>query len=339
MGVSKRTCIIIHAQRWSLVARDVDEKLLITVARLYYEEAKGQAEVARMLDTSQAKVSRLLRMARSRGIIRITVAQFEPRCAALELQLQRRFPLRNAIVIRTPAKSTPVQVRGVVGHAAGPAVAGLIHSGAIVGIAGGRSLHQMVNWMKSEETRGVRVIQLMGNVEATASEVDAVELGRTLADRMHGTFHALNVPALVADRAARDVFLAHSQIGGVCDLYKDVDVALVGVGAPDNSVFVSRGVLSERDIEYLRSRGTVGEICGRFFDAAGRECDTSYRDRVIAVSLDQLRATREVVGVVTGADRAAAVRAAIRGQLLKSLVIDEVGAAAVLEINGNSRPA
>ena len=287
--------------------RTVDDKLLITVAKLYYEEGKSQAEVAHLLDTSQAKVSRLLGMARSRGIIRITVAKFEPRNAALELQLQRRFFLRHAIVIKRPAKSTPPQVRGMVGHAAAPTIAELIHPGAIVGIAGGRTLHQVINWIKPEEAKGVRVVQLMGSVEATVSELDAMELGRILAERMHGTFHTLNAPAIVADRATRDVFLAHSQISGVCEFYRDVDVALVGVGAPDNSVFVSRGVLSENNVEYLRKRGTVGEICGRFFDSTGRECDTMYRERVIGIELDQLRAIKEVIGVVTGADRAAAV--------------------------------
>jgi deoxyribonucleoside regulator len=319
------------------VPRSVDEKLLITVAKLYYEEGKSQAEVAELLDTSQAKVSRLLSTARSRGIIRITVAEFEPRNAALERQLQRHFFLRHAIVIKRPVKSTTTQVRGMVGHAAAPMVAELIHPGAIVGVAGGRTLRQVINWVRSEEAKGVRVVQLMGSIEATVSELDAMELGRVLAERLHGAFHALNAPAIVADRATRDVFLANSQISGVCEFYKDVDVALVGVGAPDNSVFVSRGVLTENNIEYLRKRGTIGEICGRFFDASGRECDTTYRDRVIGIDLDQLRVMKEVVGVVTGADRAEAVRAAIRGGLLKSLVIDQVGAEAVLGIEGSEQ--
>jgi deoxyribonucleoside regulator len=316
------------------VAQTVDEKLLITVAKLYYEEGKSQAEVAQLLDASQAKVSRLLGAARSRGIIRITVAQFEPRDADLESQLRRRFSLRHAIVIATPIKSSPPQVRGMVGHAAAPMVAELIHAGTIVGVAGGRTLHQVINWVKPEEPKGVRVVQLMGSIEATVSELDAMELGRVLAGRMRGTFHALNAPAIVADRTTRDVFLANSQISGVCEFYRNVDVALVGVGSPGNSVFVSRGVLSEDNIEYLRKRGAVGEICGRFFDASGQECDTAYRDRVIGIDLDRLRSIEEVVGVVTGADRAAAVRAAIHGKLLKSLVIDQVGAEAVLAVDG-----
>ncbi|MBN2022122.1 MAG: hypothetical protein JW809_04960 [Pirellulales bacterium] len=312
------------------MSRNIDEKLLILVAKLYYEEGKSQAEVAEMLDASQAKVSRLLKLARSRGIIRITVAQFEPRHTALELELQKRFFLRHVVVVKQPAKATPVQVRGMVGHAAAPTVAQLIPPGGIVGVAGGRTLHQVINWVKGENAKGVRVVQLMGSIEANTSALDAIELGRTLAERMQGAFYALNAPAIVSDRTTRDVFLRHDQIRGIWDLYKNVDVALVGVGSLDDSVFIERRVFSPKDIEYLRRQGAAGEILGRFFDHEGQECQTVFRDRVIGMELDRVRAVKEVVGVVVGADRAASVRAAMRGRLLKSLVIDQAGAEAIL---------
>jgi DNA-binding transcriptional regulator LsrR (DeoR family) len=80
----------------------------------------------------------------------------------------------------------------------------------------------------------------------------------------------------------------------------------------------------------LERAGAVGEICGRFFDARGNECATAWRDRVISVQLTQLRAIPQVVGVVSGSDRSAAILAAVRGGILKSLVIDEIGANALL---------
>ncbi len=51
---------------------------------------------------------------------------------------------------------------------------------------------------------------------------------------------------------------------------------------------------------------------------------------MISIELDKLRRIPEVIGITNGADRARAVCAALRGKLLKSLVIDEAGAAAVL---------
>jgi DNA-binding transcriptional regulator LsrR (DeoR family) len=107
-------------------------------------------------------------------------------------------------------------------------------------------------------------------------------------------------------------------------------MALVGVGTLENSVFLERGVLGPADIAELRAACAVGEILGRFYDAEGRECPTPYRERVVSLDLESLGRIPKRVGIVAGADRTAALRAAIRGGLLNALVIDEVGATALL---------
>src|SRR5688572_24255161 len=63
--------------------RYTDEQLRLA-ARLYYIDGMGQTEVARFVNVSQSKVSRLLAQARERGIVRISVAEYEPRHSALE---------------------------------------------------------------------------------------------------------------------------------------------------------------------------------------------------------------------------------------------------------------
>ena len=112
---------------------------------------------------------------------------------------------------------------------------------------------------------------------------------------------------------------------------KQTDVALIGIGTLKNSVFVDRGVFTADDVKKLSACGAVGEICGRFFDKNGRECNSPWRNRVISIELSQLRKIPEVIGMVAGNDRSIAIAAAIRGGLLKSLVIDENGAKALLE--------
>jgi deoxyribonucleoside regulator len=170
----------------------------------------------------------------------------------------------------------------------------------------------------------------MGNIGPSASQIDALELSRTLAHRFGGTFYTLNAPAIVQNRPTRDLFLAHEHIQLVWRMLDRLELAFVGIGSPDDSAFVERGVLDPATLADLRRAGAVGEICGRFFDAAGRECSTDYRDRVVGVELSALRATPEVVGVTNGVGRAAAVRAALAGGLVRSLVIDDRGAAALL---------
>jgi DNA-binding transcriptional regulator LsrR (DeoR family) len=110
-----------------------------------------------------------------------------------------------------------------------------------------------------------------------------------------------------------------------------MQTAFVGIGTVAQSVFVDRGVLSSADLAALRGAGAVGEICGRFYDRDGQECDTDFRGRAINIGLDKLRVIPEVIGVTRGHDRAHAVIAALRGGIIKSLIIDEEGARAMLE--------
>jgi DNA-binding transcriptional regulator LsrR (DeoR family) len=109
-----------------------------------------------------------------------------------------------------------------------------------------------------------------------------------------------------------------------------MQIALIGIGNTKESAFFERGMLSMADGKKLRDAGVVGEICGRFYDRNGDECDTDFRERVISISLDDLRNIPEVVAITNGTDRTEAICAAIRGGLCKSLVIDDIGATALL---------
>ena len=130
----------------------------------------------------------------------------------------------------------------------------------------------------------------------------------------------------------RDMLLAHAHIRLVWELFDTLTLAFVGIGTLSDSIFVEQGVFSAAELEELGRSDVVGEICGRFFDQHGRECATEYRDRVLSIDLDVLRRRAHVVGVTNGPQRAAAVRAALRGGLITSLIIDDVGADAVLTV-------
>ena len=107
----------------------------------------------------------------------------------------------------------------------------------------------------------------------------------------------------------------HRQRGPRVERFEALDLAFIGIGTLEDSVFVERKVLDDSELAKARRSGAVGEICGRFFDQSGQECDSPFRNRVVSIELDALRKGKEVVGVTTGASRGEAVRAALRGGL------------------------
>lgn len=310
--------------------KDYSDDRLRLVARLYHVDGLGQGEVARFAKVSQAKVSRMLALARERGIVRITVADYEPRRHALEERLRSRLGLQTALVIRSDAGNDAADLRRAVGHFGAAAVNDLIAARATVALAGGRTIHELVHHLPLAKNKSLTVVQAMGSVDSTVNAFDAQEIGRAMAQRLGGVFHSLNTPAFIPEKRTRDALLALDQVRTVHAHLDRAEVALVGLGTLQNSVFVERGVLDAAMLRDLARAGAVGEVCGRFVDARGRECATAWSDRVIGVQISQLRRIRQVIGVVSGSDRSAAILAAIHGGLLKSLVIDEAGASALL---------
>lgn len=304
---------------------------LILAARLYFMEGLPQAQIAKLAGVSQSKVSRMLALARQRGLVRVTVPEYEPRNLALEHRIQERLGIES-LVIRAASGSKTSDLRQVMGYFAAPIVTGWIRPGSKVAIAGGRTMQSLIEAMKpSGRVQGVTVLQAMGNIDSSPGPYDAVELGRRLAQISGGTFLTLNTPAILPDPETCQRLLALDQIQTVMASLAKADLAFVGIGTLENSVFVDRKALGLRDVECLRQAGAIGEILGRFFDASGQECGSPLRDRVVSLGLEKLRSIPNVVAVVSGPDRSEAILAAVRGGLVKVLVIDEGGASAMLE--------
>jgi DNA-binding transcriptional regulator LsrR (DeoR family) len=310
------------------------ESLLRLTAKLYYQDGLSQTQIGNLLGLSRPKVSRLLTRASNEGIVHISVKEFEPRNAALETELKAQFNLNDAIVIRIVGALDIESVRSTVGYLSAPFLSQWVLPNTIIGISGSRSLFRLIEHMQPPSgTRGAVVVQLMGNIGASVSYFDAIENCRKLADTFRGVYYTLNAPAIATDAESCQTFMAHHDVRAVWDLYGAMQIAFVGIGSLSHSSFIEREVIAPSEVERLRACGAVGEMCGRFYDNQGQECLPELQDRVVAIRLDELRTIREVVAVTAGIGRAEAVLAAMRGGLIKSLVIDEAGARAILDMS------
>ena len=304
-------------------------------ARLYYVDNLPQADIARSLNISQAKVSRLLTEARERGIVRISVADFDFHNRDLEDRLVQEFGLFSATVVRTPETGSGNELRNIISHFAAPVIADLIQPNITIAVSGGRTLREIAQRLPEADKHSITILPAMGNVAAQIGAVDAVEVARAFANHCRASMVTLNSPAFLPDKKTRDTFVALEQIRSVRTRLSQADLALIGIGTLLNSVFVENGFLSKVDVQKLQGAGAVGEICGRFFDAQGDECDTPWRDRVVSIEFQQLRRIPQVTAIVVGEDRVQAIAAAIHGRLLKSLIIDEKSASTLLSNFGS----
>jgi DNA-binding transcriptional regulator LsrR (DeoR family) len=308
------------------------------VAHLYHVRGMNQYRLAQKLKITQSTVSRLLFMARERGIVRTIVADYDSRNREMEVGLRSRFGLDPSIVIKTTERFSPELSRDVLGMFAAKEIESLARSNDIIAIGSGRTVRELVRNFPASRNKHVVIAQSIGRAGATVCDYDAQEIGRVLSQKLGGNFITMNTPAYVGTKEIRDTLRTSDQIRLVNVHLNQAGLAIVEIGAPCHSVFIERGLFKPEDIAEVKSAGAVGEIAGRFYDDDGRECDTQWRDRVMSIELDRLARIPKAIGVVAGFNCPAAIRAAINGGFIKGLVIDESGACALLETNRRTGP-
>jgi DNA-binding transcriptional regulator LsrR (DeoR family) len=106
--------------------------------------------------------------------------------------------------------------------------------------------------------------------------------------------------------------------------FGQLTVALVGIGSmhPSRLLGESGNVFAKEELAELERIGAVGDICMRFFDRKGRDIASPFNDRVIGMSLQQLRLVPRPIGIAGTARKLEAVRGALEGRLITALVTD-----------------
>ena len=90
-------------------------------------------------------------------------------------------------------------------------------------------------------------------------------------------------------------------------------------------------IISQAELDGLLEKGAVGDIALRYFDAEGRGVESEINDRIIGITLEQLKRGPKVVAVSGGPHKVPAIGAALRGGLIDVLVTDSVTAEKLLE--------
>jgi DNA-binding transcriptional regulator LsrR (DeoR family) len=306
------------------MARIDELRLMAKVARMYYTNGLRQTEICERLNIHQSTVSRVLKRAEREGIVRIMVSLPSGTHTDVEDALQSRYGLNEAVVV--DCLEDDAQISHDLGAAAAFYMENTLKPSDVVGISSwSAALLEMVNAMHpSERFKGTRVIQILGGIGSPNAEVHATQVTRRLADLIGADATLLPAPGVVGSRDARDVLIKDRFVREALDLFEQVTIALVGIGAtePSRALASSGNIFSPQEIKLLANKGAVGDICLRFFDHAGRPVLTELNDRVISMDLDQLRAVRRIVGVAGGKRKTNAILGALAGKLVNVLITD-----------------
>jgi DNA-binding transcriptional regulator LsrR (DeoR family) len=307
-----------------------ETRLLARVAFLYYMSRMKQSEIADQLDLSQATVSRLLRRAHETGIVRISLATPPDVYTELEDALTKRYKLKSATVVDCDPDDDDERLQQRLGMAAAYYLETSLGRDEVIGLSSwSATLLAMVDAMHPlSRPPGTSVVQILGGLGNPAASIYAARLTERLTNLVRGAAVYLPAPGVVASKETPDSLMRDPYIGQAAAHFDQITLALVGIGALEPSVLLSRSgnVFSAEELETLRQSGAVGDVCLRFFAADGRPTVTDLDERIIAIGRDQLHRIRRVVGIAGGQRKREAVRAALLGGWVNVIITDRLTA-------------
>jgi len=307
-----------------------EQRLLVKVSKMYYEEGLSQDDIILRLNLSRSKISRLLQQARDEGIVQITVNTPKHLFSELETKLERLFGLYEAIVVETHAGDSQENIIRDLGIAAAGYLERSVGSTTTIGISWGSTLHGMVAALHSNRLPKTKVVQIIGGLGQPEAEVHATDLCHRLARSLGSQLTLLPAPGIVSTEQACDVLLADLFIQRAMSLFDHLDIAFVGIGTPTPESLLG-SILSCTELDALLQNGAVGDIALRFFDIQGQPVQSEIDQRVIGITFAQLKRTRRVVGISGGVEKFQSVLGALRGKLINVLITDSVNAEKLLQ--------
>jgi DNA-binding transcriptional regulator LsrR (DeoR family) len=181
-------------------------------------------------------------------------------------------------------------------------------------------------------------VSAMGGSTRVDTPTNPNEICRALAERCGGRAASLYAPAYVESADVRDSLLEQEAVAATLDIAARANLALVGIGGTDDGcTMVRSGCLSLDEIARLRDQGAVGDVLGNYVDIDGALIAAPHGDRVIALTIDDLRRIETVVAVASEPEKTLAILGALRGGTVDVLIVDESNAGAVLRLAQESR--
>lgn len=302
-------------------------RLRLRVAWMYYAEDMTQGAIAEQLGIGRVTVTRLLADARAMHEVSISLSREIAELPRLEVGLERRFSLREAIVapISTPAADPTVAI----GAATGAFLSGFMQPETRIGVGWGRTLHSSLDFIEGGQAE--MVVSLLGGLSAV-EHYNPAEFAWAFSRLFKARSYLVAAPAIVDDADTKRRLIDLCGIGQTFAMTENLDAVLLSVGGmmPLRPTLDADPFPAGSRTELINS-GAVGNVLYNFFDARGQLVDHPINSRVMSAPLDALCRAPERILASGGADKIDALRGAMALIRPTTLITDEATASLLLD--------
>ena len=204
------------------------DRLILHALRLYHEHDLTQAEIADRMGFSRPKVTRLIAEGRDRGLVEITIVEPAGGFTHLEIALEERYGLDEAIVVASGDDRQTTELAA--GGMCGALLDRVCSPESVLGVSWGISTRALADAVPSTSFRCHKIVSLVGGMGRVKPELHSNQVATTLADKLGGESSHLVAPAVARSASSRNELMEMPGIEEVLEEAADCDIAVVGIG-------------------------------------------------------------------------------------------------------------
>lgn len=312
-------------------------RLALKAAQLYYLQDLTMEAIGDELKVSRSSVSRLLQMARDRGIVEVKVNAPDDAPRRMATQIKELFGV-NAHLVPVAESASHVDRLDRVALSAARMLGNFFGSGMTMGVAWGSTTTAVSRNLVKRQLNDSKVVQLNGaGNDHTTGVTYSGEILRRFGEAFGATVEQFPVPAFFDDPAAKEALWKERSTKRILDIQATMDIALFGLGTINAEVpsqVYSAGYLNADDMESLKKYEIVGDVATVFYRADGTSNDIPLNRRSSGPSLEVIRSVPRRICVIAGVSRLPSLKGAMAGNLISDLIIDDGTARALIDSLG-----
>jgi len=305
------------------------------IATLYYLGEMSQNEIADIFKISRFKVSRILKKCRTLKIVEFKLSPNPIYFTNLENEIEKRLGITKAIIV--PSGSLLQESKENVARMAAEYLETKIKDGMKIGISWGSTIQLTAKYYNSKNSLpNTLFVQLSGSLCSRPilgdGYIDGNIFVQQIAAKANAGWSLFIAPYVVQNPSLKDLLYQEPQIQSHVSLFKELDMALIGIGADDPSRSVSyiSGYLSNEETKKLVDDNMSADLCGTRITPEGEIRETILSNRVLTIDLMDLHKLPDVCAIGAGAEKASSFIAGCLGGFIKYTIMDEVCALTIL---------
>lgn len=291
--------------------------LAATAARRFYLDGASKSEIAVELGLSRFKVARMLDWARESGLVRIELHYEGGIDLDLSARVGTKYHLRRCLVIDS-AEDDDALLRTNLGRVAAGLLAEIVDRDDVLGLAWSRTLMAMRSALTA--LAPCAIVQLTGALGRPDVDEGSIELVRDVARIANGPAFCFYAPMILPDASTAISLRAQTEVAQAIARFGELTKAVLSIGAWAPGQSTVADAISQAEYREYERRGSCAELCGIQIDSDGNTLLNALGQRIVGIDPEQLRAVPELIAIAYGIPKAHAVRAAIRGGYVNSLI-------------------